>query len=1352
MSLDPGISLELEVVKESCRPKFFRVRTEDGQEFDLHKFKFQYGQSVPDSLICYVKQSSPNIILVQDLSVYIRNFYEVGKEYEFKVKTIKKTPNVQFILEDDKGLCFNLNNPSLNLSKGNIVKCRVSKIEDAKVNLKYVGTLTPRLPLRFMSIADWIKALKVDASPSYYFRLISKITEFGPIIQKYKEKDPTWILDILQECTTHLPQWLIKNNNKHALLARINRKLDIARKVCLFIIEESDYLRDCNQDQRNSLQSKLSNYAELFEQYGVATSKILSNTHEEFIDRMFFRLKEAGYLYKPDRQIRIMMTILKLRPELINSRMGELFETLHNWDFSNWNSEPFRGALVQQLQIFIEENYRKANLLAPNDSSADNKVISRLILALAVQRLLANEKDNIDLDVNRAILYRYNSNRNPGDVNLLLQKAIFALLGIEIPNEFSWEDTDQPPVLINKISNDNISEDYSDTHVVKTYSTSKLEVQLRENSLHLIAKDADPESTVIPNNMFDWLSPVISLAEDLNVKGGKKVKNLRDYKDLWEQIGWSIFGGEQPTEEPVIEKRLPAKGDEVKIIIDGSRINYSVHEKQRLQFHCKIEDELFYGEGWLPCDAIHMVGWLTDNNFDDSIKFAQDDQGIPLIFKAKVDYLNDGKFVFSLRESIDNYLLDTSFPGQENIAIVTAFDKNANAYICLSENGASYKISKDEDTMDDLHIGKIIRISYFEPDRSNYNSQYFIGTLSDNQSDLPATFNKNTSLFNLMQAIGQKQETEDEEDFQVVESQQIMSQEELVELIYIIRRRANSENEYIKAYNFLGLASLLAKAADESKLYDELICQMSLLEILQEFGKNKKVYPETLEQFKGSISNSPILERLFTRLLIVADLNVNESSSHLWQIKQNPRNETEGQLASLVLSYNLLPDEMEAPRKQIMTQITTLLNVNSTTVTSKYYGDESQITEFKSSIVYSAKTGGKPAPKDQLWEITHIICGFMNARGGRLYIGVNDAGYENGLDDDLAYRKNTGLKPTIDGMIVDLQNHLDRTLPHHAKDHFHIFSDPDSKKGVIIVEIVPVKQPVELDGVIYVRTSSVTKPRYGEERNYFIENRSMNYENIMKLWNPGHLTITDNNSKSKESADVNNQLNTTDSFKETTPNSLDIKSNNELTDIKIRTGRHRHNVLHDYEENYAEPAFYIYFNSNNTLILSTVDSYREHDDDCRLVLSIKQREADGLLINLKKDNSVAVMNISDLEEKDFDQPLSYNTNDLKAVNVGLPHDYLLSIIKAPNKGIFYRLDKLSEFPIADGINGDKNRKLCEHPHEILWQEIIHPDKLSFFESDSINKDNKTFGCPVPVGDGTLSDEQRIENLLKPVVE
>ena len=82
---------------------------------------------------------------------------------------------------------------------------------------------------------------------------------------------------------------------------------------------------------------------------------------------------------------------------------------------------------------------------------------------------------------------------------------------------------------------------------------------------------------------------------------------------MWDNVSWSIFGVEQTAGER-IEKSMPDDGDDVKFIIDDIKIDKSANERQRLQFHCTIHDDHFNGEGWLPCDALHMIGWLTDRD------------------------------------------------------------------------------------------------------------------------------------------------------------------------------------------------------------------------------------------------------------------------------------------------------------------------------------------------------------------------------------------------------------------------------------------------------------------------------------------------------------------------------------------------------------------------------------------------------------------------------------------------------------------------------------------------------------------------------------------------------------------
>lgn len=1355
-----GRSYQFEVLKDLSTRKFFKVRTEDGVEFTLPKFKFQQNAPLPDFIDCYVKSLLP-LSLGQDISHYLNDFYEEGKDYDFFIKAIKTDPATVYELEDKHDLCFKLYNAPDTLTKGSRIKCKILRIQGVNVTLKYVGTLATKLPLEFLDIEQWLDLLGIRREQETYLKLLEMYPEFASALSKYDASDPSWIIDVIQTVSIHITEWLIQCKDDRTLLSKTLRRLKFVERLALLILEESDYLRNCNPEQRTMLQSRLSNYVELFTQYGVAASKILDKTYSDFIDKMFHRLKEAGYLYRPKRQFRIMMTILKLRPEMINSRMGELFEALHNWELSNWQSEPFRSALVQQLQIFIEGNSSQINLLPAHDSSEDNKTIIRMILAIAVQSILATDKDNIDLRINKARLYRYISYLNPGNVNVLLEKGTESLLGIERSNEFSWNDIEHPTLLITKTTfpwPENPDKD----SVVKTYSTSKATVHLRANSLHIIAKNANPEMTVVPNNLLDWLNPKISLDDQAHIQNVKKSKDLSVYGSMWEDIRWAIFGHEQ-TPGHHKEKSKPFGGEDVRVLIDGMRILPNGNERQRLQFHCTICDDLYAGEGWMPCDGYHMLGWLSyrdiPGNYDGTIRFAQSENGTPLLYNATVIRHNDS-LQFSMKSQIDDYLLESLWPGVESVAIVTHFDRLNNAWLCLSELGCTFKVPCDESTAS-LCEGSLVRVKYIEPDHSSSLTRFFMGELSSNQEDVPTVLKKSECLTNLMQGMGELDSEAIDENTEVVEVEEVMSREELLELIFMLQRCAYSESEYIKAFNYLGLATILCRLADAHAALSEITAHMELLKLLQDFGKNQKIDLERLDEIRDKVIATPMLERIFTRLKIVADLEINESAEWLWRLKQNPRNETEGRLASLVLSYNMLPREMESSRKDILKEISTLLNVNSTTPSSKYYGDESQTIEFKSSLIYSSQGGCRADVKTQLHEITHVICGFMNARGGKLFIGVNDSGYESGLQDDLVYRQSHGLKATIDGMIVDLQNYLDRTMPPHAKDHWEISSDPESKKGVIVVNVLPVEQPVELDGIIYVRSSSTTKPRLNKERETFIKSRSHNYRLLMKLWGVGNEHESQLQSAVQISEDIPNP--TTQNVESEAQNSANEGTATEAAaDTQqaaspeekkggIHTGKHRGNVLHSYDPDFSTPSLYAYFMQDHKVRVTFNDAYIDYEPECLLALAVKEREK-GHLILTHVDNTVSCLPLEILSGFQPNETRALRDNaHLTNVNIAGENDYLLTILKASYGAIFYRLDSMSNLRHNEGL-ADLGETLCDNQHKIIIQEIVTQDKIEFFDADSINKERRFFGVPLPMGDGTLTEEERIEELLRPVLQ
>ena len=84
---------------------------------------------------------------------------------------------------------------------------------------------------------------------------------------------------------------------------------------------------------------------------------------------------------------------------------------------------------------------------------------------------------------------------------------------------------------------------------------------------------------------------------------------------------------------------------------------------------------------------------------------------------------------------------------------------------------------------------------------------------------------------------------------------------------------------------------------------------------------------------------------------------------------------------------------------------------------------ESQTTEFKSTARWNLHTQTQDPRMEQA--VVKTVCGFLNAEGGSLFIGVDDEGRPLGLDNDLG---TLGSKASLDGFELFLRQLLDNGL------------------------------------------------------------------------------------------------------------------------------------------------------------------------------------------------------------------------------------------------------------------------------------------------------------------------------------
>ena len=331
----------------------------------------------------------------------------------------------------------------------------------------------------------------------------------------------------------------------------------------------------------------------------------------------------------------------------------------------------------------------------------------------------------------------------------------------------------------------------------------------------------------------------------------------------------------------------------------------------------------------------------------------------------------------------------------------------------------------------------------------------------------------------------------------------------------------------------------------------------------------------------------------------------------------------------------------------------------------EYFGEENQTREFKTTTVYPAGNSMRADVKAQTLELMKVICGFLNAEGGTLYLGVNNEGVASGLDNDIEF---FGGKDKLD---LHIRNNIVQKFGNDANSRIRIRTSENNNKYVYALDIQPSHKPVELDGICYQRQGSSTWPLLGDDLEMFKNRRE---DEVKRLLEKAEIE------KDSQEAD-NTSIAVTvgdNTGRKPVIEALEIKGN--IT--PIATSVLRENPVHSWEDNYgADMACFMHFLPNGEYMI-TQDEYWE---DTELSLCIKEEDE---YIVLAYDNAkiirVPVSQIIDKKER-----VKYKRNKNKVI-FACPvkrSELIYTEVKGPNDNNYMRVDdvlKIKEGKITDG--------------------------------------------------------------------
>ena len=147
-------------------------------------------------------------------------------------------------------------------------------------------------------------------------------------------------------------------------------------------------------------------------------------------------------------------------------------------------------------------------------------------------------------------------------------------------------------------------------------------------------------------------------------------------------------------------------------------------------------------------------------------------------------------------------------------------------------------------------------------------------------------------------------------------------------------------------------------------------------------------------------------------------------------------------------------------------------------------GGENDYVEFKSSLRWDYEQGNVNKLMEHI--IAKTISAFMNSEGGKLLIGISDAGEVLGIDKDCATLKNKNK----DGFLLQLTQVINQYLGKEFNQYMSIKIIQIESKEACVIDVMNSAMPVFLKNMgkeeFYIRASASSQSMSIREANEYI--------------------------------------------------------------------------------------------------------------------------------------------------------------------------------------------------------------------------------------------------------------------------
>lgn len=1255
--------------------------------------------------------------------------FQIGEIYPFTVNTIHD----DFCeLLDQSGFPVYLQHTrGLRLVKGQEIRCRVVANTQKRPKIELVD-------------ADSYSADLTKLSPEVVDSIIRPIargwdtTAFSQLLMMSEVEDRSFENDCRE--------WIHSQEKE-------KQDLNTISEDCTRFMEESDFFGRCNPDERETYEQRLTLLIELLGYYICADKLLEEGRGREFIDDILQKLEKTGYVYHPQQNFNVMSCLLLNDASLIEGSITRLFNIIRHWPLNIWTREPFRSTLIKVLNLYVEDNIWRV------DRQDDNQnLIKSLMQAIAILLLLANsyektsplpntfwdthEQRNAILPDERlnlarlCVLSTYHEDYKNGEV---LDLGLNYLVGSNYYRPaYTLDDTDGYRVsLMLKAYKPALKPWPVDT--TSSFLSGQLRLVISPEGITLHSGE-QKERPVLPEDMGLWENLQVWADRHTALKPGSKL-DIRVCQKMWEDVERDLFLPKKEDEpHPARHASAPVHniGDKVTVVVTRtqeygttSSIAYCRFEgEQQESAYIQAEDIVSY---------IHKVYvWMFE-----------DYNGRPLYLDAVITGQDeDGLFRLSMLDSIKDFVCDKYKVGATLLcSIGGARDagEKKKSVPAVSPDGESISLSGYSSKP--LLVGDVVEATV--QGRATGTFHLFC---SINKTTGLEKIKISQAFHNLMLNYGYSESYEnrrpekpagkDESETDVADfehNDRMLDAAYIKELIRLIDRRAFTDADYVRSYTYLAFARVLCRMIGWDTQASYYRGRLQLISLLYDFAVNDHVDPNNLNSLLDTdpdlFRNDTSMSDKFQQLRIVSYLDTQDPESYdeLWKYRVQAQATTR-KVASLAIAYKMLrSNRMDNQANDVLNRIKDTLNLKGYESNLETYGPgiETRSVEYKTSIVYPPDNNMRPDLQLQLHNILCAVASFLNTDGGTLYIGVNNSGAGVGVETDLEYKDFHGdrdkyQRTVLDQIALHFGNYISTFI------HSHWEQGEKSGKWVLVVEVEPCLQGVELDGEWLFRDDngkrSLTKAefaKYNERRQARLKEQGSASGSAAAGADAtpaaAGASDTDISGTGTETLSSASPQDTASVQTETTGTAATPSAS------KIHTDENRDNVLVEYAPDYRPFEACLKFTGNGKLCkLSRYD----YDETSALTLAVYEEEAqEGNLVLGYADGSVSKVPVRELLQFKDNKEYSLNTESpLLFASIAPDEDALVSLTredKAKNR-VMVRVDTISR--IRPARLQDKGQRLYNEglAREVLAYHIA-PQKDLGAVAVLLDRDARTVG-------------------------